>query len=454
MKIQKIFFAALLSIALTGYNSKADAEEASTKVEVPVAAPVTIPADATHPEASNANIPAAECTTQKEAVPVKAPVEPESRTVFNAFKSELDALINQENAQKSFLLLDKEYRRDDSPLYDFFGSDILFWAEKYNRLGILDEVLDTYFEITETTPNTVVKLIGTVDKEKTSFFQFVTDSAAYGYKPAEILFEKLLERGGDSDLIINGSNTIECIQKRYDQFHCQGYNGTTQQCKNVKEILRRLKNDKEAKRTLSDFKNNLEEMLTDRQAHYDLVCLIPLIKNAEKFENLGILDKALDYFFEKTKKNPNSVIEKWMMHRGRDTTFFGFATFPEYSTDKNTIFQYVTIKAAVSGKKRFRILFEKLLQRGGDATVVTYDTHNDRKTNTEDDIKNECDYYCNHASQFIGQHIYAKNSGHHHTEYTRDAKEDIAEARCKSSQYISQRLKEVKEGRTKKEKAQ
>jgi tetratricopeptide (TPR) repeat protein len=454
MKIQKILFIALLA----GYNAHtlAKAQEVPVvAIAVPEQPAIAVECCTTVNPSNDVNT---ECTSPK-----IEKLEPESVTVFNAFKSELEALINQENYKLDVLLSKKDARKSlgehytreiDSPIYDFFNSDILFWAEKYDRLGILDEVLDTYFKITETTPNTIVVLNGTVDKEKTSFFQFITDSASYGYEPAEILFKKLLERDGDPELIINGSNTFDCIQKRHDQFLCRGYNGNTQRCKNIKEILQRLRNVKEGKKALSDFKKKLEKKLTDRQSHNNILFqLNPLIKNAEKFEKLGILDKALDYFFKKTKKNPNSVIEKWMIHRGRDTTFFGFATFPEYSTDRNTLFQYIAVKAAISGKKKHQILFEKLLQRGGDATIVTEDDHihSDRKTNAKDDINNECDYYCNHASDFIKQHIYTPSKGNHSTEYTRDSKKAIAKKRCESSQYISRRIKEEHE---KKEKAQ
>ncbi len=444
MKIQKILFIALLA----GYNAHA---LAAWEVPSPKIGPETID--------SFGSVTPDECTPPK----VEA-VEPESVTVLNAFKSKLDALINQENYALNLLLNKKDareslgevYNREiSSPIYDFFNSDILFWAEKYDRLGILDEVLDTYFEITKTTPNTMIKLIGTVDKEKTSFFQFITDSASYGYEPAEILFKKLLERGGDPELVINGSNTIDCIEKRYDQFLCHGYNGNnTQGCKKIKGILQRLKNVKEGKKALSDFKKDLKEKVRGHQTHNNIVYqLNPLIKNAEKFEKLDILDKALDYFFKKTKKNPNSVIEKWMKHRGRETTFFGFTNFPEYSTDRNTLFQYIAVKAANSGKKKHRILFEKLLLRGGDAAVVTEDDyiHSDRKTNLEEDVNNECDYYCNHASHFIKQQIHTPRKGNYSTEYTRIAKTAIAEKRCEASKYIAQRIKEEQE---KKEKAQ
>ncbi len=101
--------------------------------------------------------------------------------------------------------------------FQFFRSHILFWAEKYNELGILDQVLNTYFEATKFTPNSFI--INSFDQKKISLLRFTTESASYGYRPALVLFKKLLEHDGDPELIVNESNTLDFIKKRYKQLY-------------------------------------------------------------------------------------------------------------------------------------------------------------------------------------------------------------------------------------------
>ncbi len=124
-----------------------------------------------------------------------------SKAIYDYFESQL----NDQNISKES--------------FQFFRKYVFYGAEKYNEFGILDKVLDAYFKANKITPNTLI--IDPLDKKETSLFKFITDSASYGYKPAQILFEKLLERGGNPRLIIDGSSTIEIVEKRYNYFSSQ-----------------------------------------------------------------------------------------------------------------------------------------------------------------------------------------------------------------------------------------
>ena len=101
---------------------------------------------------------------------------------------------------------------------------------------------------------------------------------------------------------------------------------------------------------------------------------LKIMQNAKKYEDLGILDKILDLYFKETETTPNSILDKCFSN-GCDYSFFQIAA-------NNAIFN-----------ENDRIVFEKLLQRHGDARLMTKSYG--RETNTLDDIEATCKYFCN-----------------------------------------------------------
>jgi len=128
-----------------------------------------------------------------------------SEEFYDYFKSYLVATDNPNMPAKSL---------------HFFRQYILFWTLEYAELGIFDKVLDTYFETTQTTPNTII--IEPLFEKETSFLKHIAELATHGNINAKILFKKLVEHGGDLTLKVNGSTTDRVLTKQHSIFtFCQ-----------------------------------------------------------------------------------------------------------------------------------------------------------------------------------------------------------------------------------------
>lgn len=101
---------------------------------------------------------------------------------------------------------------------------------------------------------------------------------------------------------------------------------------------------------------------------------LTIMRNAQWYEKLGILDDVLDFYFKKTETTPNSILDKC------------FDSVCDYS-----FFQLAANDAVYN--ENARIMFEKLKQRHGDATLITTDPHG-RKTSTLDDLEAKRNIYC------------------------------------------------------------
>lgn len=139
-------------------------------------------------------------------------------------------------------------------------------------------------------------------------------------------------------------------------------------------------------------------------------------ERADLYNKLGILDKILDMYFEKTETTPNSILEKC------------FSTGCDYS-----FFQIIANNAVFSSTNK--TLLEKLTKRGGDANLVTIGRCG-RKSSAKEDIKRMCDYYCKNESNFVSQPVYFEKGQYCSDEH----KENVARARCDKARKISERF--------------
>ena len=168
MKIQKLFLAILLSISFV------------IKVQ----------------SVTQANTTNSETCEEKESKFVKA------MRRFEEFNKELDELIERRARISGKYFVDENtvcawctWCKETSPLHAFFFTGIYRKAAKYEKLGILDDVLKTYFKKTGMSPDTSTCSNG--EKVDVTFFG-VMAAWAFSHNNASILVEKLERMGADA----------------------------------------------------------------------------------------------------------------------------------------------------------------------------------------------------------------------------------------------------------------
>lgn len=197
MNIQKKFLTALLGITIISYNVALGAEVSSANSEL-------------------------------------------SRAYVHLFNCKLQLLLEEK----------KDSAADASTVQRLFFN-MVYHATDLDELGILDEILDNYFKKTNLTPNSTL-----ADKNNNSFLSLMAfGSAVVDDKNSEIIFDKLLQRGGDPKLVITDqggkkSSTIDMLENEC-KFYCDSAreisNETTKahcekKCTHLKRMVEKCRN--------------------------------------------------------------------------------------------------------------------------------------------------------------------------------------------------------------------